>query len=506
MKIKDRQKIFNKIAGLKAKSLQIFERLNSVVLKDEFEEDHISHNCNTIDDYQRIIDRIGSCSESIHTQNSVDGKNFKIVEKNSCGIHTICPICASNRRNKIMGQISPYLKTLQKMSDIKFYMVTFTIKNVNTPGEGYEKIRSSFTKFIKLGQKRKNANSSGGEANKILGYVLAVETVESSTDDSRYHSHAHALIVCRKRLDYQVYNRQRRAELERKYGKGQIPREELDQTAERFLKNGKPASKIQIEWEKATEGNGTNIQVDPLFEGKKNKKGEPMTLEKQLYEVIKYETKPMDIEDPKKLLNIWDSTQGKRRISKGGLFTMRNITNWMLLLDEYNLEQFFWNVFYKKETEYSHDFNTDIQKISMVEDEAWGDTKPVFEDSLIKYKNDAELLLKRQYQVKALNVYMQGLNLLKKEFKQTMMPPKVFIKTKQFVYNKFKTMSIFITNNFAKIQHTAPQKLIFGERLGLHDADNQIMFWVNGFVDSVKKKLYEISEFNPLKIDTSSQE
>ena len=49
-------------------------------------------------------------------------------------------------------------------------------------------------------------------------------------------------------------------------------------------------------------------------------KGKKQTVEKQLYEIIKYSIKPWEL-PPLKLIELWGALKGKRRVTKAGIFT-----------------------------------------------------------------------------------------------------------------------------------------------------------------------------------------
>lgn len=456
MNISKHQKKINKINNLKNKIDTTVEKLRSIDLEETFGPDFISpYSYNTIYDIDRILTRIENCSTEIHIQTS--GENFRIIERKCCGVSCICAICASVKRNRIQQEIKPYIDTMKMIPGVRFYMITATIRNVIEPGDGYEKLRQSWTKFIKMGQKREGFQRSGGEASKIDASIFSLETVKENNNTALFNTHAHILVVCREPIDYRVYNQESKSNLQRKYGYGNIPKEELDKIAlKRITNNGKEinVSKIQEEWILSTDGD-TNIRVDELYDGKKNPKGQRMSLEKQLYEVVKYETKPFDVEDPLDLLKIFDSVSGKRRTTKAGWFTMRNVEAWENVLNENNLTETFWKAYYKN-TEFVWDDNLTVYNTISYK---WipSDEPFLYDGSLEinpkaklldNYEKYSEICRRRGYQIRAVNKYRKELKILRDEYKSEKMTAKEYVDTKELLYKSFKVCSLFCLKEF----------------------------------------------------------
>jgi len=452
MNITPKMKIVNKISKMKEKNKKTIEKLKSVDLQKEFGEDYISpHSYNTIYDIERFINRMENCSGSLHLQTN-DKQEFKILEKACCNVHSVCTICASAKRNKIQSEIRPYIETMQKM-DFKFYMLTATIKNVENAGDGYEDLRNFWTTFTKKGQKREKGKSQG-EAAKFEASIFSLETVKDNSEDSLFNVHAHVLIVSRYNLDYRVYDKALKEQLAQKYGYGNIPKEELSKIALDYIieydENGNeiklPASKIQKEWYSATGGAGKNIDVQPIYEGKWVN-GRQMSLEKQLYEIIKYETKPFEVDNPIDLIKIWDSVSGKHRTTKSGLFTMRKLEEWEDYLYDYDLYDEFWTMYYK-ESEFS-----DILTEENTESYVWN--KPeneMFDGSLQLGKNvisplyadKEEMSRKKRYQIKAVNIYRQKLKEHRFKYISGEFTAHEFVDGKEHLYKCFRGLTAVV--------------------------------------------------------------
>ena len=210
--------------------------LKTIPLDSIYSDDYISPSGNTKNDFKRLIDRVSRCSDHGTIQHSTIASRttgeitdtYKTVESNRCNIYTMCPICASAKRARITEELRPYLETAKEISGINFYMATITIENSFDAGQAYNHLRKSWTDFVKMGQRRDGATRSAGEAAKIIGSLLSIETVEGKEPGS-YHVHGHALIVANEKIDYQVYDQDKRRDLEKIYG-SHIPDNELIKT------------------------------------------------------------------------------------------------------------------------------------------------------------------------------------------------------------------------------------------------------------------------------------
>lgn len=410
--------------------------LKSAILEDHFPKDYISKNGNTLYDFDRVISRMDTCNTSIvykthdkaDTQNDLVYQAYDMIDSNACNNHTLCPVCASKKRSRILYQINPYIKSLLKM-DAYFYMITATIPNyhVDQLGDAYDYLRNAWTDFVKKGQKRKDGMRSNGEANKFYGSVMSIEIIPAKEKTDYFHVHAHILVAARRKLDYSIITKEKRKELKEMYGYGYgaIPQHEFIKNAKSFItdKNGDrvhdlsgfdiPASKITQEWYDCS--GAVNFRVDSIKDGpvysKKRNKWEHKTVEQQIPEVIKYESKPWEFKNSVNLFKAWDAVSGKRRITKAGIFTKRNKNHWKKLLK------------YHKLTNYFNEFNIDSDNIvseSEIVPFIWdekGNDYTVYEKSFAKtiYQYPGLVKTSRQLRAKVLNWYMSEFHKLKKQ-------------------------------------------------------------------------------------------
>lgn len=356
------EKRVEKKSELKRRNDSILQKLQDLDLEKHFSPDYISQNGNTIHDFKNLIDKISHCSEQ-SVYKSIDSLDFEtgeietkfdLVQSHSCHCYSGCLICASNRRAEIINSVRPYLKCIDKMNGVYPYMITITIPTGEDIAEKKKELRKSWTRFMKLGQRRKSGKRDTGEASKIIGGIMAIE-IKKSLIEGNYHVHGHSLIVTDKPLDYRVYDTEEKKKLIERYGYGNIPHEELDKITlktipiTRITENGIEieeniaVSKISEEWHRAS-GTAINFDVKPMRDRYRN--GHHETIEEQIYEVIKYESKSWELSGIE-FLKVWDANQGTKTITKSGIFTKVKYyrEKWRSLLSEYDLESLF-NEFY----------------------------------------------------------------------------------------------------------------------------------------------------------------
>jgi len=334
-------------------SLFIADQLQKIDLSTEYGKNYISKNGLTIHDYSDLIKKISTCgNNSKYVQSDKidnDGlvkTGFSLVETNACHVYSLCPACASAKRSSIINSIKPYIKTAEIMDNTYLYMATITIKGTKNASHDYEKLRSSWTEFTKLGQRRKNGIRSIGEASKFLGTVLSIEVVPENIVTDNYHVHGHILILASKKLEYVVYDQKKKSALHKIHG-STIPKSELDKIALKTItdlnkKNTKIAvSKISHEWHDCS--GDINIHIAPIKQ--RVIKGKKKSVENQLYEIIKYETKPWEL-SPEKMIDTYTALKGKKRITKSGIFTKNKSSKkeWYDLLEYHGLVSMFNNM------------------------------------------------------------------------------------------------------------------------------------------------------------------
>lgn len=319
-------KSLNKKQELKKYNMtSLYNLLKLGDLKEHYPPDHISENGKTINDYNDFIKKFSNCSSNLTYELNTESKEFKMIDGNQCGLRCACSVCSSVKRNSLIQDILPKIKVLNRIPDIKFYMITLTVKNNMKASIAYDELREASTKFFKMGQKRKNNKRSSGEASKIIGSVYSVET--SKGKDDLKHVHAHCLVVANDKIDYSLYNWKlpEARKLIKKYGWGNVPEEELLPIAKKTIMIDKtitPVSKISEEWYKATKNEAINIKVNSLEPGYSAKYKKFMSIEDQVFEVIKYEVKAWEFLG-KDILDIHDDLSGKRQTTKRGIFTNR---------------------------------------------------------------------------------------------------------------------------------------------------------------------------------------
>lgn len=213
--------------------------------------------------YEKLL-KIKNCGTLFEIREYGDPINAKLIHNgNFCRNPIVCPVCAdrvSKRRRSIWA---PRIrKAVARFPYV--YMMVLTLEDGPDIGTQLKALSKARRRFRLMGQRRKKGYSHG-EARKIKAATVNTEIIFS--DNGNVHIHSHLLIFCDSPVDYGIYDSGLKRDLEKKYGEGKIPPEELFKIAKEYtLFKGKliPTSKVSREWITATEGNGINISFSPL--------------------------------------------------------------------------------------------------------------------------------------------------------------------------------------------------------------------------------------------------
>lgn len=367
----------------KAYSLYIKNQLDQLNLPANF----ISKNFHTKEEWKIFLEKIYNC-DTYHAFLPEQKKTVNII---LCNSYTICPICSSVKRFQIIKKIKPYYDCIIKMQSnntLYLYEATATIEGSTDLSSDYEKIRDSWTNFNQMGRKREYRFSSG-EASKIIGSLMSIEITKNK---NKWHVHAHILIVCNQKLDFQIYSKKEASDLYKKYGFGMVPKELLDNIVLKKV-NGIPVSKITEQWLLATKGTGINFWISQ-YNPYRNSKGEKTTPIKKLFELCKYVTKISNL-SPSDAFKVWDELQHKKRVTTSGIFGKSDRELWFRLLDENSLLYEFLEA--TKKTEKKIDKNEQLKQIKY--NQKTGDYDESDSDLLgwFTSKEYGELLSERNY-------------------------------------------------------------------------------------------------------------
>lgn len=346
----EKQEIIDKKTELKNYNSYIFSILQNFEPTKYFNNPlYISSTGNTANDFQDFLSRLHRCSSNTLTATTYNNDTGEItktelLEKVVCSQYSICPICASSKRSKLIRQVMPLYKTLLSLNwsktaqtPVYMYEATIAFKGTNNPSNDYDFLRSSWNAFIKKGQRRTNKRKlkngeikeyhfrGKGEAGKIIGTLLSIEIIREQKNDQFWHIHGHCLIVCDSELNNRVFDEVEAKKLYKEYGFGNVPKQFLHEIAldKENVKIGETEStmlfsKLTREWFEATKETGLSFWVRPLRDGK-NTAGNYTSLEAKIYEILKYVTKVTDLSQAD-LFILWDVIRNKKRISKSGIF------------------------------------------------------------------------------------------------------------------------------------------------------------------------------------------
>lgn len=194
-------------------------------------------------------------------------KRNHILYGNFCNMYLLCPICARRRADIIKAKYLDRIKEVSKKHKYR-YFVTFTMENEKEFNIAFKKMTSYLKSFRLMGQKR-GLGYSGGESAKIKAAIGCGE-VKTSKNTGQWHVHYHFLIFCDEKLNYQIYDPEKKKEINNEYQKKYHC--EPDKAALKpavlfnIRHNGSdvPLSKFTMEWYKATNGNAFNVSIIPV--------------------------------------------------------------------------------------------------------------------------------------------------------------------------------------------------------------------------------------------------
>lgn len=305
--------ILEKHGRLKAKNAAIFGPLLHLS-PEELNAAPVSTSGLTRSDIQEKIRKIYQCANLLEFRpvytTGADGvmeQRMKLHNATFCKAYTVCEICA--RR----VQLSRWKRFREPIDNLVgkhpyVYHLTLTIEDRADLRERIDTLGTFFRAFVRAGQKRK-AGRSLGEWGKVRAAIVGTES-KRGENSMLWHSHKHALIFLDERLDFRVYDQDKMRGLVRKYGRGRIPKSELDKAALMTVeKDGRrvAVSKLSAEWLSATQGQGISIHARRL-------RGNVREVAK---EVLKYPVKT-SLRDKSDIPEIIDATYGRRMLSTHG--------------------------------------------------------------------------------------------------------------------------------------------------------------------------------------------
>lgn len=340
--MKTKNKYISRPSKLKKFAVKsLYRKIYPTTLNHKIQDDFLTYEGYTkkqlIKDVYRLID----CNKKISfihktvIQGNEHIQKEEIFEVNHCNIFALCPVCAEKvsrrRREKHRGEI---LLLAEKYEYA--YMINFTTRNAETFELSYSQLRTAMRKYILMGQMR-GVNAKGetvrshGEASKIKAMAVSIE-IKKGKNSKMWHVHGHAIAFCDRRIDYQMYDQEKKLKIIKDYkeiNKRNPPPEKLRPavnnwgTVELIDSDGVlydhvvPVSKATMEWIEATSGTSSNIKFIPL-------RGTPEKIYQQCIEVIKYTSKVQSF-SRQDIIEILVHRKGKRFFSTyGELYNLNN--------------------------------------------------------------------------------------------------------------------------------------------------------------------------------------
>lgn len=261
-----------RINRLKQQAFRLSERVRGFNPLGPVGYDHVSRSGLTFSDLDERLNKISGCASVVELrdewENGGDGleQKLSVSAANYCKQHVVCPICADRSQSRRRARFDSPIKSQAKMVHEKkrfAYMLTFTVTDGPDLSERLMHLKNAVRNFRRMGQRRKRGRSCG-EAGKIRAAISTVE-IKRGESSGLWHVHAHSLAFSDSPIDYEVYDREKRRGLSKKYG-ANIPKEVLDSIAKKRIRfHGElvPVSKISEEWLRST-GDSIGIHVDRL--------------------------------------------------------------------------------------------------------------------------------------------------------------------------------------------------------------------------------------------------
>jgi len=240
--------------------------------------------------------RVVHCADQVELRAVYDGEaggeqQQRIVVHTAswCRKYLVCPTCA--RRAQAV-RVKVYGEKLSELyhTTARTYLLTFTVRDRVSLAAGLADLRSGFRAFVRQGQRRRRSGDrrDRGEWGKVVAGLAGFEVKRGA--GGAWHPHIHCLVHTSAPLDYSVYDQEKRAVLERLYGKGQVPEASLLAAARQTVPldvagevRQVPVSPLSLQWYNATGGQSVNVDCRPISSD--NGYG---PVEDQLREVLKY--------------------------------------------------------------------------------------------------------------------------------------------------------------------------------------------------------------------------
>lgn len=339
-----------RLRRLKRKQQKIVDAFTSQNPLSILPAGYVSETGLTLSDITEKIEKLSECASIIELRDSFvqQGDSFeqvmKVAAANFCKQPVVCPVCADRMQARRRARFNdPIRKQAEAVENGQryAYMITYTVKDGDSLSERMEHLKVGKKNFRKMGQRRGRDRRSRGEAAKIKAAISTVE-IKRGKNSNGWHVHSHDLVFTDSPIDYQVYDQDKKRKLDQKYGR-KIPAEKLRSAALQtvyFQGEQVPASKVSIEWFKATGGDSMSISIDKIRHipktatGKKKRMFQKMTFVEsvayQAKEVLKYPAKmPTELKDISDSLTILNETYNKRMTATYGEF--RSVSG-----DDYN--------------------------------------------------------------------------------------------------------------------------------------------------------------------------
>lgn len=260
-------------------------------------------------DLRETARRVQNCAGSV----LFDPETAKPIKGAWCQVPIACPVCAartsSKRRATYWGDITQAARHYRHA-----YLITASITNGPNLAEKLAELKRAWARFRKMGQKR-GMKTSRGQWAAVRAGCYSIEIKRAANND--WHPHIHAVVFTSKKLDFRIYDPQKRAEIIRKFRCfGQKPnKNDLLPAVKKYanFRGAKiPSSPIVENWITATLGESSDIHIAPIRQH--------VSIMRQINEVLKYNMKFQDNDLAQDFAEIMESKRGKRFFAALGAF------------------------------------------------------------------------------------------------------------------------------------------------------------------------------------------
>ena len=143
---------------------------------------------------------VSSCGNYLHFSHYYTEGETRLTSASFCRKHLLCPLCAIRRGAKTLNSYLRKFEVIRAAEpDIKFSMITLTVRNGPDLGERFAHLQSSVKVLL---QRRRDWLKKGRGKTEWRKVSAFVGSYELTNKGKGWHPHAHVLVLHRSLFDY----------------------------------------------------------------------------------------------------------------------------------------------------------------------------------------------------------------------------------------------------------------------------------------------------------------